>query len=187
MPICRIHIDVIVAKAACGIRNEATRRNEEKRKGREKREETSNALSREAAVLFSCQQQILPAISAMCPVLSRLARMKNRSRPPAENVELQLPSTEAVIRWYRRTLDAPRHKSLIFTRRWRCRGCARGSSRCHGANKYGPIDRRVREEERKKKGGSPRPDKCWPPGATRVRRPRRTINTPRTVSRIIKE
>ncbi|KYM93334.1 hypothetical protein ALC53_00271, partial [Atta colombica] len=27
---------------------------------------------------------------------------------PAENVELQLPSTEAVIRWYRHTLDAPR-------------------------------------------------------------------------------
>lgn len=89
-------------------------------------------------------------IGDACPVLSRLARMENRSRPPAENVELQLSSTEAVIRWYRRTLAALRHKSLIFTRRWRCRGRVRGS-RCHGANKYGPIDRRVREEEEKKR------------------------------------
>jgi len=72
--------------------------------------------------------------------------------PPAENVELQLPSTEAVIRWYRHTLDAPRYKSLIFTRRWRWQGCVRGS-RCYGANKYRPIARRVREEEKKK--GSP--------------------------------
>lgn len=57
---------------------------------------------------------------------------------------------------------------------------------CHGANKYGPIDRRVREEE-KRKEGSLRSDKCWPSGATRARRPHRTINMPRTVSRIIKE
>lgn len=88
----------------------------------------------------------------------------------------------------RHTLDAPRHKSLIFTRRWRCRGCVRGS-RCHGANKYGPIDRRAREEEEEKKRARParRSGKCWPSGATRAHRPRRTINTPRTISRIIKE
>lgn len=41
--------------------------------------------------------------------LSRPARMKNLVRaaaPPAENVELQLPGTEAVIRWYRRYIGS---------------------------------------------------------------------------------
>ncbi|KYN33807.1 hypothetical protein ALC56_11883, partial [Trachymyrmex septentrionalis] len=72
--------------------------------------------------------------------------------PPAENVELQLPSTEAVIRWYRRTLAMHRginRSSLpagggakdVYT--W--------GSRCYGANKYGPIARRVREEKKEKR------------------------------------
>lgn len=72
-----------------------------------------------------------------------------------------------------------------------------GGTRCHGANKYGPIDRRVREEEEKKRrgvegrgrGGDRRGGlaSVGRPARLAAHRPRRTINTPRAVSRIIKE
>lgn len=149
-----------------GIRKKATKR----RKKKKKKEDTSTVPWSQGGgqSSFHANNKSCLPYRRCTPVLSRLARMKNRSRPLAENVELQLPSTEAVMRWYRRTLDAPRHKSLIFTRRWRCRGCVYGASRCHGANKYEPIDRLVREKK-KKKGASD--------GPTSVDRPARLTPT----------
>lgn len=154
-----LHVDVIVAGATCA-KSEARQQKEKGGKSRATCLEPGGG-----SPFFMPATNLACHIGDVCPVLSRLARMENRSRPPAENVELQLSSTEAVIRWYRAVLSMRRgiNRSSLPAG-----GGAEDVYGAHGANKYGPIDRRGGgRKKRGQEGWRPvrRSDKCWPSDA----------------------
>ncbi|EGI66677.1 hypothetical protein G5I_04794 [Acromyrmex echinatior] len=88
-----------------GAKQKNTKQSNKRKKRKEERE--ARNVGRRQVLFFIPTTNLAFHIGDM-PRLILTRTYEEPFAPPAENVELQLPSTEAVIRWYRHTLDAPR-------------------------------------------------------------------------------
>ncbi|KYN17351.1 hypothetical protein ALC57_10327 [Trachymyrmex cornetzi] len=100
------HRKITYAKAHVYPAVHAARNPKQSNKRKKRKEDMRNAGRRQ--VLFFIPTTNLAIHIGDIPRLILTRTYEKPFAPPAENVELQLPSTEAVIRWYRHTLDAPR-------------------------------------------------------------------------------